>query len=57
MLDDRSLNGVFKNGESVDLAELEDGDAITVGRFSLHFMSLPGEDGREEPAPAAGAVG
>ena len=33
MLDDRSLNGVFLNGERVDLAELEDGDEIAVGRF------------------------
>ncbi len=57
MLDDRSLNGVFKNGESLDLAELDDGDAISVGRFTLHFISLREGDGRDEPAPAANALG
>ena len=43
ILDDRSLNGVFKNGGRVELAELEDGDEIAVGRFSLYFLSLSGE--------------
>ena len=43
MLDDRSLNGVFVNGERVDLKELSDGDSVTAGRFSLYFMSLEGE--------------
>jgi predicted RNA-binding Zn-ribbon protein involved in translation (DUF1610 family) len=40
VLDDRSLNGVFRNGERVELSELEDGDEISVGRFSLFFVSL-----------------
>lgn len=58
ILDDRSLNGVFKDGERVELAEIEDGDTIAVGRFSLYFLSLAG-DGEESgtPQPAAGAVG
>jgi FHA domain/Zinc-ribbon containing domain len=43
ILDDRSLNGVFKNGERVELAELEDGDEIGIGRFRLFFVSLSGE--------------
>jgi predicted nucleic acid-binding Zn-ribbon protein len=42
ILDDRSLNGVFRNGERVELAELEDGDEISIGRFSLFFISLVG---------------
>ena len=42
ILDDRSLNGVFRNGTRVELAELEDGDEISIGRFSLYFMSLVG---------------
>jgi pSer/pThr/pTyr-binding forkhead associated (FHA) protein len=46
ILDDRSLNGVFKNGDRIELAELDDGDEIAVGRFRLFFMSLAGE--REE---------
>ncbi len=41
--DDRSLNGVFVNGERVDLRALDDGDELTIGRFHLHFMSLTGE--------------
>lgn len=48
VLDDRSLNGVFLNGERVELAELRDGDTITVGRFNLHFIVL---DGRRSRAP------
>ncbi len=40
VLDDRSLNGVFRNGERVDLAELEDGDEIAVGRFSIYFLTV-----------------
>jgi DNA-directed RNA polymerase subunit RPC12/RpoP len=43
ILDDRSLNGVFKNGERVELAELEDGDEIGIGRFRLFYLSLSGE--------------
>jgi hypothetical protein len=46
ILDDRSLNGVFVNGERVDLRTLEDGDDLTIGRFHLHFMSLSGESSR-----------
>jgi hypothetical protein len=40
ILDDRSLNGVFRNGDRVELAELEDRDAVDVGRFRLFFMDL-----------------
>ena len=40
ILDDRSLNGVFVNGERVDMRELGDGDEVTVGRFWLYFLSL-----------------
>ena len=43
ILDDRSLNGVFRNGERVELAELEDGDEIDIGRFRLFYMSLVGD--------------
>jgi pSer/pThr/pTyr-binding forkhead associated (FHA) protein len=40
ILDDRSLNGVFRNGERVELAELEDGDEIDVGRFRVFYVAL-----------------
>lgn len=43
ILDDRSLNGVFVNGERVDWHELEDGDEIVIGRFHLYYISLAGE--------------
>ena len=43
VLDDRSLNGVFRNGERIDLSELVDGDTLTVGRFNLHFITLHGD--------------
>jgi hypothetical protein len=56
VLDDRSLNGVFKNGEGVEISPLEDGDTISVGRFNLHFIRLGGEDGDGAQQPAAGAV-
>jgi FHA domain/Zinc-ribbon containing domain len=51
ILDDRSLNGVFRNGERVELAELEDGDEIAVGRFRLFFVSVTSE--REEATAGA----
>jgi hypothetical protein len=43
ILDDRSLNGVFRNGARVDHAELDDGDEIALGRYRLYFVSLAGE--------------
>jgi hypothetical protein len=39
-LDDRSLNGTFRNGEQIDLAELHDGDTLAVGRFQLHILQV-----------------
>ncbi len=38
VLDDRSLNGVFVNGERVEWHALHDGDEIVVGRYRLHFL-------------------
>ena len=38
LLDDRSLNGVFVNGERVEWRVLADGDEIVVGRYRLHFL-------------------
>lgn len=48
ILDDRSLNGVFVNGERVEWQELEDGDEIVVGAYRLHFVGLTA--GRRRPA-------
>lgn len=40
VLDDRSLNGVFVNGERVDWRVVCDGDEIVVGRYRLTFMEV-----------------
>lgn len=40
VLDDRSLNGVFVNGERIEWRMLEDGDEIVVGRYRLCFLSI-----------------
>jgi pSer/pThr/pTyr-binding forkhead associated (FHA) protein len=37
VLDDRSLNGVFVNGERIVSQLLADGDEIVVGRYRLRF--------------------
>ena len=42
VLDDRSLNGVFVNGERVDMQTLSDGDELTIGRFRMYFLNLSG---------------
>lgn len=38
VLDDRSLNGVFVNGELVEWGKLADGDELTVGRYRLYAL-------------------
>jgi hypothetical protein len=38
VLDDRSLNGVFLNGETVEWAQLNDGDELAVGRHSVYVL-------------------
>jgi FHA domain/Zinc-ribbon containing domain len=40
ILDDRSINGVFVNGERVEWSVLADGDEIVVGRHHLHFVDV-----------------
>ena len=39
-LDDRSLNGLFVNGERVEWARLTDGDELEVGRYRLHVIDV-----------------
>jgi predicted nucleic acid-binding Zn-ribbon protein len=55
VLDDRSLNGVFVNGERIDRSgvaqqALRDGDEILIGRYRLRFITVA-------PAPAGSAAG
>ncbi len=42
VLDDRSMNGVCVNGESVDWSPLADGDELQVGRYTLHVIESAG---------------
>jgi pSer/pThr/pTyr-binding forkhead associated (FHA) protein len=38
VLDDRSLNGIYVNGNRVEWSPLADGDEITVGRHTIYFI-------------------
>jgi FHA domain-containing protein/zinc ribbon family protein len=38
VMDDRSLNGVFLNGDRVEWEELDDGDEVIIGRHRLYFL-------------------
>jgi pSer/pThr/pTyr-binding forkhead associated (FHA) protein len=38
VLDDRSLNGVFVNGEVVEWEKLRDGDELAIGRYRLFAL-------------------
>ena len=60
VLDDRSLNGVFVNGERVEWSTLADGDEIVIGRHHLHFLHVPAISGmrftrNSEPGATADA--
>jgi predicted nucleic acid-binding Zn-ribbon protein len=56
VLDDRSLNGVFVNGERIEWRMLADGDEIVVGRYRLRFLTVPdaGESTSGGVQPTAG---
>ena len=38
VLDDRSLNGVFVNGEAIEWSPLADGDELAIGRYRLFVI-------------------
>ena len=60
VLDDRSLNGVFVNGERIEWHPLSDGDELVVGRHRLLFVDLAAtgaEDGEERLAETGSLVG
>jgi DNA-directed RNA polymerase subunit RPC12/RpoP len=38
VLDDRSLNGVFVNGEPIEWGTIDDGDELGIGRFQLYLL-------------------
>jgi hypothetical protein len=57
VLDDRSLNGVFVNGERIEWHPLADGDELVVGRHRLTFVDVPALDAEDELlAPEAGSL-
>jgi predicted RNA-binding Zn-ribbon protein involved in translation (DUF1610 family) len=56
VLDDRSLNGVFVNGERVDMRTLSDGDVLTIGRFRLYYLCLTDASARGQGVGAPGAL-
>ncbi|HWC85493.1 MAG TPA: FHA domain-containing protein [Solirubrobacteraceae bacterium] len=56
VLDDRSLNGVFVNGERVEWSPLSDGDEIVVGRHHLHFIRVHAVSGMRDPDGAGPAT-
>lgn len=41
MVDQRSLNGTYVNGERVDRAVLADGAEVRIGKFRLNFFASP----------------
>jgi pSer/pThr/pTyr-binding forkhead associated (FHA) protein len=52
VLDDRSLNGVFVNGERVEWRALNDGDEILVGRYRLTYVRVSSEPVEQPPVLA-----
>jgi pSer/pThr/pTyr-binding forkhead associated (FHA) protein len=53
VLDDRSLNGVFVNGERVEWSALGDGDELVIGRHLMRFISLEAPSAQGHPADTA----
>jgi FHA domain-containing protein/zinc ribbon family protein len=51
VLDDRSLNGIFVNGERVEWADLDDGAEVIIGRYRLFYVD-GGEPTRRSDRPA-----
>ncbi len=51
VLDDRSLNGVFVNGERIEWRALKDGDEIVVGRYRLGFLSVTADRAEQTGDP------
>ena len=55
VLDDRSLNGVGLNGETVEWGTLADGDELEIGRFRLYLVALEPAVSGSASASAAGS--
>jgi FHA domain len=46
LVDQRSLNGTYVNGERVDRAVLVDGSEVRIGKFRLNFFASPYDRGQ-----------
>lgn len=46
LVDQRSLNGSYVNGERVDRAVLVDGAEVRIGKFRLNFFASPADRGQ-----------
>ncbi len=46
VVDQRSLNGTYVNGERVDRSALVDGSELRIGKFRLNFFVAPSDRGR-----------
>jgi pSer/pThr/pTyr-binding forkhead associated (FHA) protein len=57
VLDDRSLNGVFVNGERIEWRALHDGDEIVVGRYRLAFVCVPAQPVEQAPSAHVHTLG
>jgi hypothetical protein len=53
VLDDRSLNGVFVNGEHVEWCPLGDGDELVIGRHVMRFLDVTAASAQDAPAGTA----
>jgi pSer/pThr/pTyr-binding forkhead associated (FHA) protein len=54
LLDDRSMNGTWVNGQRVDAAILSNGDEIVLGRVVLRFVEVAAEQAPTADDQAAG---
>lgn len=45
LIDQRSLNGTYVNGDRVDRALLVDGAEVRIGKFRLNFFTAPADRG------------
>ena len=53
VLDDRSLNGIFLNGDHTEWGDLSDGDELLIGRYRLHFVEKSGASETTSSGPSA----
>lgn len=56
ILDDRSLNGIYVNGEQREWSRISDGDRLMIGRYQLVFISVPQAGQATGPAAADAAA-